>query len=532
MSGFEAAGVVLAILPLVIEAVKGYQEGLDPLTTLLYPGKYRRELRSIDRRIRIQRDLYECSLSRMLSPQFTGQEIQDLLSQPNGILWQRPEIVRKCRQALCTTHTGCIIVIEDIRKTVEELLETLKKGRLSFSFHKDKREQLIKNLQINNESLLAFVGHRENGGGIMWSKSDPTNLVLIKNLREKVSSLYESLAKSFNCQTDFNHVVSLHLPETLPSTKQPTFKFRLLFALSSMSFDGDAQEHWKRQEVEVKETEPFKSDMTPVKDICATIKRLHISQGLESLPSNITNCLISSQKNVRFMIDPLPRSGSQTGDPATSVRLSKVLGRSQILSAVFKDHWYRCHRSKIALTLAQAVLQLSQSPWLDSEWTADDVYLLSSSPEQNATPANALRPLVSRSFRSPKADAELNVSETCRNAPWIRSQEFYSLAIVLIELAFDSPLQSKRTEKDSQDIEVSPGGYREFLIDYATAKRLIHHDLICEMGSEYARIVRRCFYGFDSDNHDLNSVEFHSLVHEGVLEPLENNLKMRAPPGW
>jgi len=59
MSGFEVAGVMLALFPLLVKAIQESEKGLNPLATLLYPSKYRRELKHLERRICIQRDLFE-----------------------------------------------------------------------------------------------------------------------------------------------------------------------------------------------------------------------------------------------------------------------------------------------------------------------------------------------------------------------------------------------------------------------------------------------------------------------------------------
>lgn len=130
MSGFEIAGVVLAVFPIVIKAIEDYERNLNPLATLLYPSKYRGELRHLERRLWIQRDLFDLSLTRLLSPKLKTSELDSLLVHPDGPAWHDAVLVTKVQSHLQSNHSGCLIVIEDMCTTVKEMRDALHGSRV------------------------------------------------------------------------------------------------------------------------------------------------------------------------------------------------------------------------------------------------------------------------------------------------------------------------------------------------------------------------------------------------------------------
>ena len=100
----------------------------------------------------------------------------------------------KCRR-------GCKVVIEDIGKTVKELQELFKGGRLQFSFQKNERDRLLERLQRNNDNLFHFMEHREHKVNLQVRQTDGSGLDMLKKMRQKLSNLYDSPGKGFNCST-------------------------------------------------------------------------------------------------------------------------------------------------------------------------------------------------------------------------------------------------------------------------------------------------------------------------------------------
>ncbi|KIW33692.1 uncharacterized protein PV07_00520 [Cladophialophora immunda] len=72
MSGIEAAGLVLAVLPLVISALEGYKEGRNPIKTFAW--KWRFELESLLRCLKEQRWFFRNSVQILLQAAGANQE--------------------------------------------------------------------------------------------------------------------------------------------------------------------------------------------------------------------------------------------------------------------------------------------------------------------------------------------------------------------------------------------------------------------------------------------------------------------------
>ena len=100
----------------------------------------------------------------------------------------------------------------------------------------------------------------------------------------------------------------------------------------------------------------------------------------------------------------------------------------------------------------------------------------------------------------------------------IRNSCIYTLGIFLIELYLGQTMQDLQEPEDA-----IPGGMLEFLPEFLAAKRLVN--------VVYDEAVRRCIYcDFDQREYDLDNEEFCQAVYEGVVAPLEENVKLIDGP--
>ena len=252
MSRFEIVGVVLAVIPIVLNVIKDYQEDLHPLKLLLYPSKYRKELLRLGRSIRVQRDLFEDSLKLLLSPSISRDELRVLLKQPNGPLWHSPEMTMRLKVQLETTHSGCLIVIEEMGKTLHELQESLCAPKVKFSFQKEKRKEPLSELQQHNNNLQTFAKRPKEHGLLVSAKTIGPDLQQVQRRRLKALELHEALSYSFNCKSGLSYTANLRL-EKINLNTQSDLHFRMLFILASLSYTGALPVHWRTKEVEIRE---------------------------------------------------------------------------------------------------------------------------------------------------------------------------------------------------------------------------------------------------------------------------------------
>ena len=126
MSGVEIVGFVLAALPLVISAVEHYHDGLDPLKDYL---RYNSTLKSLRTRLRIQQDLFEGTLKRLLLEELSTAQAQalfpDASQHADREQWNRPEIKEKIRNRLGGKYENFMDVVCEMETAMRRLMKNL-----------------------------------------------------------------------------------------------------------------------------------------------------------------------------------------------------------------------------------------------------------------------------------------------------------------------------------------------------------------------------------------------------------------------
>ena len=89
MSGFEIAGVVLGVLPLIISAIEDYEKIVDPVVTF---RKYSKALQTFTTELNVQRDIFQNECIWLLSRFVDGHELEAMLQDPahnlRHVLWE------------------------------------------------------------------------------------------------------------------------------------------------------------------------------------------------------------------------------------------------------------------------------------------------------------------------------------------------------------------------------------------------------------------------------------------------------------
>ena len=126
MSGVEIVGIVLGALPLAISAVEHYHDGLDPLRDYL---RYNSTLKSLRTRLRVQQDLFEGTLMRLLLGELSTSQAQALFSEVghhvDGKQWNTPEIDEKLRNRLGGKYENFMDVIREMEAAMRRLMKNL-----------------------------------------------------------------------------------------------------------------------------------------------------------------------------------------------------------------------------------------------------------------------------------------------------------------------------------------------------------------------------------------------------------------------
>ena len=98
MSGFEIAGIALAVFPILVEGIVRFVKGVQ---TIRQWRRYRVKLQDYADFMETQAVYYQDTLEALLTDivQFED-EIADLMAKPRGAIWKKPEYEEKLRRRL------------------------------------------------------------------------------------------------------------------------------------------------------------------------------------------------------------------------------------------------------------------------------------------------------------------------------------------------------------------------------------------------------------------------------------------------
>ena len=255
------------------------------------------------------------------------------------------------------------------------------------------------------------------------------------------------------------------------------------------------------------------ADLVKIDNLC-----LVIQQCLKTIQYN-QKCLgyLSCQTHYRLgvYLPPTPPKPPQSPNITSLAELlsNKQPTHSQFLAPTGNLPLSRGERLGLALTIASSVLQLHNTPWLRQDWDKNDIMII-----DGYTSNTRQQAYVSRSF----PPVRLEDSPTAqRSALPLRNVTLFALGKVLIELCLGQPLEALRTP----EYPVDATGTAKIFTDWSTANRLIE-TVYSEGGTRYGDAVRRCLHcEFDQRNTNLEDDAFRQAVYDGVVAPLEDDVK-------
>jgi hypothetical protein len=161
------------------------------------------------------------------------------------------------------------------------------------------------------------------------------------------------------------------------------------------------------------------------------------------------------------------------------------------------------------------VLQLYKTPWLDEQWSDNDVYFV----HRPGQPLSKVyeHPFAYRKFSSPPAPPLANAQGAVHRV--IRNQTLFTLGIILVELLYGKSIEELQAPCDL-DYQGTPG------VAWCTAERLIEEEIEYEAGPRYLNAVRRCIRcDFNLKESSLDDGDFQQAVFDDVVAPLERTLQ-------
>lgn len=118
--------LILAALPLAISALEHYSDGLDPAKDCF---RYNSTLKSVRTRLRIQQDLFEGTMRRLLIRELSPNQAQGLFSDAgqnvDTALWRTIGVDEKLRKRLGSKYGNFMDVVSEMESIMRRLLDGL-----------------------------------------------------------------------------------------------------------------------------------------------------------------------------------------------------------------------------------------------------------------------------------------------------------------------------------------------------------------------------------------------------------------------
>ncbi len=102
MSGFEVAGIALAVFPILVDGLVRFLDGVE---TIKHWRRYRVRLQEYADIMETQGVYYQDTMEELLEGIVRSEdEITDLMAHPRAAIWKEPEYEEKLRQRLGRSH--------------------------------------------------------------------------------------------------------------------------------------------------------------------------------------------------------------------------------------------------------------------------------------------------------------------------------------------------------------------------------------------------------------------------------------------
>lgn len=242
-------------------------------------------------------------------------------------------------------------------------------------------------------------------------------------------------------------------------------------------------------------------NLRPIQDLCSAISTLQKPERDVCL-----SLLTSEYTKIKYGLLIYPLKEPPSDPESWSV---------ESLRSVLEDAKFTRHdRLQLAVTLASSVLQLHETPWLDENWSKDNIFFIKRSEN---TMYN--HPFVSQHFNQASLSPSSPIPASMGRI--IRNQTLYALGVSLIELWYGKALHELQKPEDGPpktgDAKI------DIMTEWNTADRLVD-GLYSEAGGKYSEAVRRCIRcDFDRRASSLEDAAFQKAVYLGVVSQLKEN---------
>ncbi|KAJ5945168.1 hypothetical protein N7516_005336 [Penicillium verrucosum] len=559
----EAAGVALAILPLVINQLDNYVQGLETIKSF-GARRYRRELESYSSSLGTQQAIFVNTLERALDGVVEYEDgLDELRNNPLGNLWKRKSLQTSLHEKLGRDFYPFNRMMIEVATLLEELSRklgldknvsvnhrvdqsTIKKEVKKFKdiFSKSIYLDLFARIDAANKILNTLVEQSDYRSTRQKQRISKRPLLRQKRAQKSARSLHNAIirGKYWKCACMDQHSIHFVLsypPEDMNDESKESShgpRFRMIFPSNSSIDLGkgwceiEAESDTIQSSVDTltpqgnqdkvafvkkkakvqfafdassEDNSPMMSDMSslpPIVDICSTLSTVGTSGETNAPIGFISDA--SHRHNMYYVRKLAGNLRSQS--LAELIAASSDIFKAPI-GGSFLFTWG--HRLRVAVNLACSVLQFHGS-WLKTQWRSRDI-MFTKNPSGD----------IDKPYVLWNVGSELDTWSLCRDKSTfslIQSEVLFPLGLVLVELSLCQTLEALRMPEDDDPVEA--------YVNLKTATRLLQ--VVEEQsGAEYEKVARRCLLWPGTKDSTLESEQMQDEIFQLIISPLVENLR-------
>ncbi|CAI7578909.1 unnamed protein product [Penicillium bialowiezense] len=568
MSGIEATGIALAILPLLINQLDNYVQGIETLGDFR-TRRYRRKLDYYASHLGSQQASFINTLERSLEGIIKfGDGIHGFESDKLKALWEKPNVQSLLEEKLGRNYVPFVQTMNQLSTLLEQLHRKLGWDKMpverfwtdSSAFNREVRkfkdlfsrtiyEKIFDQINTANAHLSNLVEQSDYSRRLQKRTKSKHSLTWLKHNRSIAKSLHKAILNDnyWRCACRDQHMIHFLLdvqsPEDGKMIEKPTTRFRLIVASpgpfeysinSGKAHELEAEPNHappssttlEAQSVQVRSPRSYtqfeertmnvaylarEGNTTTISTDPAT--RPAISDMCMTLSTATRQAHLMGRELLGYLTDGAQLHSMyylrDIAEDAKPRSLEDVLASSStIIQAQMRGAFFFSPKDRLSLAveLAYSVLRLHGS-WLKSPWRARDIMFI-------GKPTSGVgRPALSLSI------ARAETSTMCREAAksaLIRNEILFPLGLVLIELSLCRPIELLRTAEDHDD--------NEAVSNLKTATRLLRY-VEPSSGHLYGDAVEQCLFGRWKAEHTLEDETMQEEIYQRVVSPLAENLK-------
>ncbi|KAF2464631.1 uncharacterized protein BDR25DRAFT_307145 [Lindgomyces ingoldianus] len=556
MSGFEIAGVVLGSIPLIVNALQNYGEGVAVMKNM---KDYEMVFSDIHTSFAASVGIYTDSCYQLLSPlNLPDRQMNELLEGRQIDAWSNSELKEALEIRLGSNCKVYLSLMDKLNRRIVMFCKKLRlnddlkppwivpdgstdeKARKKFfknswtrirgGFDSDKYATLLQDIDRDIDKISKLTSGAAQLEPLRAEKKNKIQSTYWLNIRDQAQRLFESLSSRFcPCSCKQPHKANLRLDvRRNHNTENEAVRFAFLFTFEKSGCVPKALPwDWRDVEIEASQCLSTQPPTAPSPAYAAggTKKTARFAPSITVSPTqpnsrspspslaskidNLCKALMNGYQSgccLGFLEDqPWQHHIYSVSGPDTGNQICEAASLKELICSP-KSLATR-QKCTLALTLASAVLQLHDTPWLPRSWDTKDIFILKS--RTGATISSHF--YVSRTFDSSASSQAASKRRRC-----VKNEMIFALGVALLELTHGCPLLSLKEPEDLNEF-----GQEDIMTEVSIATRLA--DEINDLESEnYAKAVLRCVRcNFDTFTYDFEDREFREKFYEGVVVPLQ-----------